>query len=84
MVFKGLDEAVKDYNWAEHAAVMIDIETNEVWTDIFCGCGEYKVYHSDDVKHVLTKHAIYPKQYQTDKVTLKELCLEVLMNVSNN
>lgn len=52
MVFKGLDEAVKDYNWAEHAAVMIDIETNEVWTDIFCGCGEYKVYHSDDVKHV--------------------------------
>lgn len=55
--FKGLEEAVKDYNeYQGSASIMIDKETGEVWTDRFISNNEWNVYHSDSVQMIYNKN----------------------------
>lgn len=75
MKFKGLKSAVGDYNWAEHAMIVMDKETREVWTDMFAGPNEWNVYHDDSVVDVCGKHAIYPSQITITVEELEKLCL---------
>ncbi|WP_156350824.1 hypothetical protein [Psychrobacillus sp. FJAT-21963] len=41
MKLKGIESAVRHFNWTEHAS-----EDDKVWTDTFGGCSE-NVYHND-------------------------------------
>jgi len=75
MKFKGLKSAVKDYNWAEHAMVVMDKETMEVWTDVFAGPNEWNIYHDDSVVDVLGKHAFYPDEITITVQELEKYCL---------
>lgn len=77
MEFTGLESAVKDYNLAAHAIIVMDKETLEVWTDVFEGPNTWKVYHDDNVVNVLEKHAFYPEDITITVTELKERCLAI-------
>lgn len=68
---KGIKKAVGDYNsWIGHAKIMCDTKANEVWTDVFAGCQEWKEYHDKNIIILVSKVRL---QDNWDKTTIKEV-----------
>ncbi len=71
MKLKGIKKAVGDFNnWQGHAEIMMNVETGEIWCDIFASGNEWKQYHSDTIFKVTSKVRMDERD---DRVTMKEI-----------